>query len=167
MLTLNELAVYFSIFAITRLYDLALQATEFVLMPYSNKIEKLILPRIITFVFLVAIGITFFYLTLGETIIDIIYGNKYAEGIVLLPWFYAIGVCRIFYCVPASIIGGRLKQKALRYLLVSNSSLIVFNVALVAFFISRYGLIGAAAATLTVWLFRNLGAYILLFKYKS
>jgi O-antigen/teichoic acid export membrane protein len=167
IMSLDELAVYFSIFAITRLYDLALQATEFVLMPYSNKMEKLALGRILAFVTVIAIAITLFYLLFGEILLNLIYGDKYAEGLHLIAWFCAIGITRMFYCVPASIIGGRLKQQALRYLLVTNTGLIVVNIALVALFISYFGLVGAVAGTLVVWILRNIGAYTLLLKYKA
>jgi O-antigen/teichoic acid export membrane protein len=167
MMSLDQLAIYFSIFAITRLYDLALQATEFVLMPYSNRVAKLPLPRIMLYVLLMAAGITIFYVIFGEGLLQLLYDGKYNEGVSLIPWFCAIGIFRMFYSIPASIIGGRLQPVVLRHLLMANSGLIILNIGLVAFLISNFGLIGAVAATFAVWVFRNVGAYALLFRFRA
>lgn len=166
LMNLEDLAVYFATFTLMRIYELALQSIEYVMMPYSNKIEKIRIGKFFKLIFLISGGITVFYILYGPILMRIVYQNKYNEGISLIPLFCMVGVVRVFYSLPYSIIGGRLKQIALKYLLYSNLSLVILNVVLGVVFISLWGLPGAILATLLVWVFRTCGAYIIFYKFR-
>lgn len=165
--TLEDLAIYFAAFSITRLYELALQAIEYVLMPYSNKMKQIRLTKLLIPIVIMVVLITLFYYLMGPFLMQVLYKGKYNAGISLIPFFCAVGIVHMFYSIPASIIGGRFQQKALKFLLYSNSSLIVVNFLLGILLIQLYGLKGAILATFTVWLLRTVVAFGLLHKFKS
>jgi len=165
--TIEELAVYFAVFTLTRLYELALQAVEYVLIPYSNRIKQIQISKFLKPVALAAGGLTIFYLILGPEMMRVLYKGKYDAGISLIPWFCAVGIVRMFYSIPLSFIYGRLHKSALKSLVVANSSLIAVNVLLVAWLTSLLGIEGAILATLLVWLVRTLYAYYILWRFIS
>lgn len=69
------------------------------------------------------------------------------------------GVLQVLYAIPSSRIGMQARSRALRkFLPVSLSSLVV-DAALLIWWVPRYGIAGAAAASAVTWLWRTAWAW--------
>lgn len=165
--SIEDLAVYFSTFTITRLYDIVSQAVEYVLLPYSNKVQKINIKKIFIYVGSIALAVTIFYLLAGAKLQEIVYKGKYNQGIELIPWFCIVGIVRSFYIIPSSIIGGRLGQTALRLFFYFNFSMLGLNIILGILFTYQWKLFGAILATLVVWFLRAIFGFIIMYRYKN
>lgn len=165
--SIEDLAVYFSTFTITRLYDIVSQAVEYVLLPYSNKVKNINIKKIALYVGLVALFVTIFYLIAGPKIQEIVYKGKYNHGIELIPWFCIVGIVRSFYIIPSSIIGGRLGQAALKLFFYFNFGMLGLNIILGIIFTYQWQLFGAIIATLVVWSLRTIFGFIIMYRYKN
>lgn len=165
MLSLQDLAVYFAVFSIMRVYDLALQAIEYVLLPHSARIERRALGRVLIQIGGVALIITMFYLLFGAKLTTFIYSGKYDEGIGLIPLFVLVGIVRLFHSVPFSMIGGRLQQAALRTFTVISVALVPMTALTYFLFISLWGLYGAVLGTLVVWSVRTIFGFLIVWRY--
>ena len=164
LVSIEAIAVYFTTFTLLRIYELAYQAVEYILLPHSNKLKSIKLKRIISYIIILSTAITVFYLIAGEYLLDVLFDGKYNSGKILIPVFCGIGIFRLLYIIPSSIISGRLKEFCLKQLFFSNSFLVIVNIVLAYIFILKYGLLGAAAATLITWILRSLAAYLILYK---
>ncbi|RMD60698.1 hypothetical protein D6833_09275 [Candidatus Parcubacteria bacterium] len=167
MVSLEDVAIYFAILSLMRLFDLALQAIEYVLMPQSNKMSSLRLRGIVAKVFGVGVAITAFYVLVGGTIIQFVFAHKYDDGIAYIPYFCLIGMLRLLYTVPASIISGRLGSVALKRLVGVNSLIILVNLALSFSFIKFWHIRGALVSVAAVWLLRTCTAYAVFWRHQT
>ena len=167
MVNLELVAIYFAILSLMRLFDLALQAVDYVLMPQSNKMPEVRLGRITAKVFGVGLAITAFYLVLGKPVTGWVFAHKYDAGVRLIPFFCLIGLLRLLYTVPASIVAGRLGAGALKRLVSFNSAVILVNVALSFWFIKQWQITGALISVAVVWFLRTCAAYAVAWRHRT
>jgi O-antigen/teichoic acid export membrane protein len=158
------MATYYTTFTIMRLYDLAAESLEYVLLPHSNRSERISLIRWVGPILTLSVLITIFYLFFGGIILNFLFNGKYNQGIHLIPWFCAVGVMRILYIVPSSIIGGRLTSKELNKLHNGNIVIMVFNIIWVGYLTYHFKATGAIIATLIVCCARVVTGYYILIK---
>lgn len=167
ILPIEDLAIYFSIYTIMRIYELLYQAIEYVLLPYSNKFKNTNIIKLCANVFLIGMGITVFYIFLGPKVVHLVYDGKYDSGISLIPLFCALGLVRILYSIPYSFIGGKLKQIALKYLLYSNLGIVLINIVVGIIFTSLWQLKGAVLSTIFVWMLRTCCAFLIFYRFRN
>ncbi len=162
----ETMAVYYTTFTIMRLYDLAAESLEYVLLPHSNKVQRIRLKAWIVPILSVCAVITLFYLSLGGAVMELLFQGKYSQGVLFIPWFCGVGVMRVLYIVPSSIIGGRLGSAALKQWYQSNLLLVILNVLVAVAMTSRFGAVGAVVSSLIVWSVRLAVGYGILFRYR-
>jgi O-antigen/teichoic acid export membrane protein len=160
----ETMAVYYATFTIMRLYDLAAESLEYVLLPHSNKMQRIPWLRWVFSVVILSLAITGFYLVSGHTVLNLLFKGKYNQGLTLIPWFCVVGILRVLYIIPSSIIGGRMAISELKSLHKSNIILMVFNIIIVGIFTYFWGVIGAIAATILIWSARVVIGYVIVWK---
>ncbi len=162
---LERVAEYFAIFSLMRIFEIVQHAIDFVLIPHSNKVVEVNVKGIFFKVLGIGLVISLFYLILAKPIIHFLYSGKYDSGIQLVPYFCLVGLLQLLYVVPASIIRGRLEQKALKTLTAYDLTLLFASILLTYVFITLWDIIGALIATSLIWLMRLCLTYLVLLKY--
>lgn len=162
LVSFEALGLYFAISAVMRLFELAVQSIEFVLLPDIHRLTK---ERILV-ISMITLGagllLVAFYWATGPYLVSLVYNGRYDHGIFLIPFFSAIGAASFIYVIPYTIISGRLPSKCLRHLLLGNTVAMIINVVLALVLISKFGLVGAAWATIIVWVLRIAIALIII-----
>jgi len=151
MVSYESLAVYTVTLSVMRVFELTVNALYYVFVPSFNNGKPVKVLK--TFIFLIAVGLLIggFYLLAGKSIIHFLFQGKYDQGARLIPFFVGIGICRIIYIFPASIAGGKASQRNLRRFFYGNCLAAGFGLVLNYIFILKWGLEGAALATLYSW----------------
>jgi O-antigen/teichoic acid export membrane protein len=157
-----DLAVYATVFAVTKGFDFLFHSINYVLMPRVNTMERVSLRRLNTPIAALAAVVLVLYLLFGDDAVHILYAGKYDLGAYLILPFALSGVIKLFYSVPSSVIGGRLPRSALKQFLWLNTAGIVVNVILDIVLIRSHGLLGVAVATAIAWGLRLAGGYAVL-----
>ncbi|MCH8011194.1 MAG: oligosaccharide flippase family protein [Candidatus Marinimicrobia bacterium] len=165
MISIEALGIYFAIFSVMRVYDLANQAIEYILMPHSIRLKKKQMIRVIIQISGIAVFISLFYFLFGQQLVEVLFKGKYNEGIGLIPLFAAVGFANILNVVPLSVIGGRLEQEVLKRFFYFSMCLAFLTLFLNAWFIYLWQLIGALIALLIIAVLRLVIGYTILFKY--
>jgi O-antigen/teichoic acid export membrane protein len=164
LISYDELAVYVAVFTVTGLYELVSMSLGYVLLPHFGRTRSIRLTKYIVQGFLLAVLISGVYLIWGEKIIHLVYSGRYDQGSPIIIFFILAGICKILYAIPSSMIGGRLDKKALRLTFFFNTSNVALHIGFLLWFISRWGLRGAALATFCIWLLRTLQGYFILYR---
>ena len=167
LMTLADLAVYSTIFSITKGFDFLFYAIGYVLMPVLSRAEKVDLRRPALAITGLAILATVGYLVLGDDVVHLLFKGRYDTGSYLIPAFVLSGVLKLFYSIPSSFIGGRAPTRAVRQFMLVNLGTMLLNVALDIVLILRMGLLGAAVATAVAWGLRLLGGLIIMHIHKG
>ena len=167
LMTLEDLAVYATVFAVMRAFDFTFYAIGYVLMPRVNALGRVPLGRLNAWIAGIAVLMTAGYLLLGDDVVRLLYAGRYDAGSYLILPFALSGVLKLFYSVPSSVIGGRLPRAALRTFLWFNIGGMVLNVALDIVLIGYMGLLGAAVATAIAWGIRLAGGYVILARFRA
>lgn len=126
-----------------------------VLMPRLASGEPLQLRRLLLLLLLAgggaAVALTFF----GSPLIQFLYANRYpADYRNLLALLCAAGLVQVIYVVPSALLGARAPVPMLRSFLLVNLVSVGINAGLNLLLIPRFGLEGAAMATLLSWVWR-------------
>jgi O-antigen/teichoic acid export membrane protein len=165
LVNFEELGVYFAIYSLMRIFELALHSIDYVLIPYSNKVENLNIKKMMIQVSGIGLLISGFYIIFGKLITHFVYSGKYDDGYYLILFFSLIGFLRLLYVVPSSIITGRLESKALKLTVFYNTIFMVLNIIIAFIFITIWQLKGAIISTSIIWLLRTSAAFAILFKF--
>jgi len=158
MLTYKDLAIFAIISSTMRLFEFTQDSLYHVLVPYLNKKNRASVSRIFVKIIAIAIFIALIYILFSKYIIHFLFKGLYDEGIYLVPLLIGTGLVRTLYALPASIIGGRGSDSALRnlfYLMISAAGI---NVYLTYALIQKSGLWGVASANLITWCVIFLGS---------
>ena len=164
LISYDELAVYVAVFAVTGLYELVSMSLGYVLLPHFGRSRGIRLTKYIVQGILLAAMISGIYLIWGPKIIHLVYSGRYDQGSPIIIFFILAGICKIMYAIPSSMIGGRLDRQALRLTFFYNTANVVLHVAFLLWFITMWGLRGAALATFCIWLLRTLQGYYILYR---
>lgn len=164
-LSYSHLAVYATVTVVMALFDLVSRALGFVFVPHFAGLKSIKLSKYVPQIALLSLIISFFYLFGGKYLVHFLYSGKYDEGIPLISIFVVIGVCKVMYTIPSSIIGGRLEQKALKEFFYVNMINVLLNVVIVYWFVQKWQLTGAAIGTSIIWMLRTSWGYFILYKY--
>jgi len=164
LISYDELAVYVAVFTVTGLYELVSMSLGFVLLPHFGRSRTIHLRRYLIQGFLLAVMISGVYLIWGPKIIHLVYSGRYDQGSPIIVFFILAGICKIMYAIPSSMIGGRLDKKALRLTFYYNTANVVLHIFFLLWFITLWGLKGAALATFCIWLLRTLQGYFILYR---
>jgi O-antigen/teichoic acid export membrane protein len=151
-----SLAVYNAAKVFTRVYDLILQLINTLLVPVVSKAHsrnavaemKSIAEKSLFFFTVATAGVSALFLLLGPTMMRLIYGEKYLEGI---PVLYILAVAGIFIpgiAVGASFCHGTANVKPVFQL---NLATALVGITLVGTLTGVYGLTGAASAVLATF----------------
>ncbi len=167
LVDLDKVGEYFAIFAITRIFELALHSIDFVLFPHSNKMQQLNVAKLIFAAVAVGGVISGLYIAFGQAIIHYVYAGKYDASYYLIPFFCGIGVLQLLHVVPASIIRGRLGKSALKSITVYDSVVMFLGIGATFFLISRWQILGAVVATSLIWFLRVFSAYVVMVQYSE
>ena len=162
MMTYADLAVYATIFAVTRGFDFLFYSISYVLMPRVNSVERVPLARYNLSLAGLAAVVTAAYLTVGDEIVHLLFDGRYDQGAYLILPFALCGVAQLFYSGPSGVIGATLPERALRQFLWFNLGGVAVNVVLDIALILRIGLLGAAIATAIAWALRLVGGYLII-----
>ncbi|MBD3348744.1 MAG: oligosaccharide flippase family protein [Candidatus Eisenbacteria bacterium] len=162
LLPMSDLAVYATIFSVMKGFDFLFYSFSYVLLPRVALFERVPLRKLNLAIAGVAIVVTGLYLGLGRRVVNVLFSGEYDAGSYLILPFALSGVLKLFYSVPSSVIGGRLRRSALREFLWFNLGGIALNVALDILLILRMGLLGAAIATAIAWAVRLAGGYMVM-----
>jgi len=161
----NEfLASYAVLFTFTSLYAIASQAMWSVFLTDFAKRDKVNIKRILLYFLIISTVLTVFYLLFGDILIRFIFNDKYNDIIPFIPYFCIIGVCRIFYTLPASLVGGRSNDKVVKSFFYVTLFGVGLNFILNYFLIIKIGLLGAIVSTIIVWIIRIVFGYALTLK---
>jgi O-antigen/teichoic acid export membrane protein len=163
MLDYERLGGYTAVIAVTRGFDLLAMALWFVLMPQYSKQSTRPIGRDVLKVLTAGIMLVLVYVFVSKFLLDILFDGKFNYAEFLFKFFIAIGFLRIIYTIPSGIIAGRLSSNFLKVFLACCFLGIVINILGNLLLIPRWGLSGAACATLISWLFRVIAAYIIIF----
>jgi len=167
LMTLADVAVYSTIFSITKGFDFLFYAIGYVLMPVLSRVERVDLRRPTLAIAGLAVLATIGYLTLGDDVVHLLFKGRYDAGSYLIPAFVLSGVLKLFYSIPSSFIGGRAPIRAVRQFMLVNLATMFLNVTLDIVLILRMGLLGAAVATAVAWGLRLLGGLIIMHIHKD
>ncbi len=167
LMTLTDLAVYSTIFSITKGFDFLFYAIGYVLMPVLSRAEKVDLRRPALAIGGLAVLAAAGYLLFGERVVHLLFDGRYDAGTYLIPAFVLSGVLKLFYSIPSSFIGGRAPIRAVKQFMVVNLGTMLLNVALDIVLIIRMGLLGAAIATAVAWGLRLIGGIIIMHIHKG
>lgn len=159
----EDLAVYVAIFTVMGIYDLASVSLGFVLLPHFGGKKTINLTKHISRAAIIAAAISCLYLIWGKKIVHLVYSGKYDEGVPIIVFFVLAGVCKVLYAIPSSMIGGRLEKKALQLTFYLNTASVLLHIIFLFWFISIWGLKGAALATAAIWFLRTLQGYLIVF----
>lgn len=165
LVNFEEVGVYFAIYSLMRIFELALHSIDYVLIPHSNIVDNLNIKKIMIQVSGFGLLICGFYIIFGKLITHFVYSGKYDDGYYLIPFFCLIGFLRLLYVVPSSIIAGRLEPKALKMTVFYNTIFMVLNIIIAFIFITIWQLKGAIISTSIIWLLRTSAAFVILFKF--
>jgi len=167
LMTLTDLAVYSTIFSITKGFDFLVYAIGYVLMPVLSRAGRVDLKRPAFAIAGIAVIVSVGYLLFGDEIVHFLFKGRYDAGSYLIPAFVLSGVLKLFYSIPSSFIGGRTPTRAVKQFMVVNLATMLLNVALDIVLILRMGLLGAAIATAVAWGLRLIGGIIIMRVYAS
>ncbi len=156
LISFEALALYFAIISIFKIFDIILQAANFVLLPYIKKLDKNHLFTIALIALTVGIVIYFSYYFLGPWLVHVAFKGKYDAGVSLIPILGLARVFQFFYILPESFI--TIRSGHLKNLFKLNVMTIIISVVLTAALTAKFGLTGAASSLLIVWIIRFLGA---------
>ncbi len=154
LMTMSDLAVYSTIFAVTKGFDFLFYAVGYVLMPAIGRAGNMSLRKPAAAVAGVAILSAAAYLMFGDEVVHLLFAGRYDTGSYLIPAFVLSGVLKLFYSIPSSYISGGAPTRAVRQFMVTNLFTMALNVVLDIILIGRMGLMGAALATALAWLLR-------------
>ncbi|MFQ5453336.1 MAG: lipopolysaccharide biosynthesis protein, partial [Candidatus Zixiibacteriota bacterium] len=156
MLSFESLALYFAIISIFKIFDIILQAANFVLLPYIKKLRKHQLLRAAFVILLSGTLIFIAYIVLGPWLVDIAFKGKYNAGVYLIPILGFARVFQFFYVLPESFL--TIRADKLNSLFALNMLTIVISIILTIYLTMKYGLAGAATSLAIVWFIRFAGA---------
>lgn len=159
MLSYKDLAVYAVITSIMRIFEFAQDSTYYVLAPHLNNKANIPAKKLFLALLLLAGGIALMYLIFGKMAAHFFFKGLYDEGSYLIPFFVGIGVVKTLYVFPASIIGGRTSELTLRNQFYITAVAAVLNIWLNYVFIIKWGLAGAAYASLMTWIILFITAF--------
>ncbi len=151
-LSLKDLAIYTVTLSIMRIFEFIQDSCFHVLAPYLNARKINSTKKIFSFLIFMALITGFFYTLFGKIILNFLFSGTYNGGFKLIPIFILIGITRILYTFPASIIGGRSSESALKKQAIGMAIVSVLNIILGLILIPKWGLEGAAFANLISWL---------------
>lgn len=163
LISYDDLAIYVAIFTVMGLYELSSMSLGYVLLPHFGGKKRIYLTRHVSQAALIAAGVSCLYLIWGKKIVHFVYSGKYDEGIPIIAFFILAGICKVLYAIPSSMIGGRLEKKALQLTFYLNAASVLLHIIFLFWFISIWGLKGAAGATLAIWFLRALQGYIIVY----
>ncbi len=95
----------------------------------------------------------------AHPILDFIYDGKYNDGVPLLRIFAMVGVVRMFYSLNSSYIIGKMAKKAVRYHFYFSLASVFIYCFLLYYFLTSFGVIGAAWALLAIMVIRLATSY--------
>jgi len=167
LMTLPDLAVYSTIFAVTKAFDFLFYAVGYVLMPTIGRRGTMSLRRPALAVAAVAVVVAAGYLLFGDELVHLLYAGRYDLGTYLIPAFVLSGVLKLFYSIPSSYINGGAPTGAVRRFMVANLFTMALNVALDIILVRRMGLMGAALATAAAWAMRLAAGVVIMQMYKG
>lgn len=133
-----------------------------VLMPRVASGEPLHLKRLLGLLgvggSLAALALTLF----GTPLIHALYANRYpGDYRPLIGLLCAAGMTQVMYVVPSALLGVRAPLALLRAFLLVNVVSVAINGGLNLWLIPRWGLEGAAVATLLSWVWRLVWAVVM------
>ncbi len=163
LISFEMLGLYFAISAVMRLFELAVQSVEFVLLPGIGRLSKDRLLSLSLLIIGAGLILAVGHLIAGPYIVSLVYQGKYDSGTFLIPYFCVIGFMSFVYVIPYTLISGRMSSRCIRWLLYGNIVAMLTNIALAFVFISRWGLLGAVWTSIVVWLMRLLIAGAIIF----
>lgn len=165
LVDLKSVGEYFAIFAVTRIFDLALHSIDYVLIPQSNKMTHVNIRKITLKVISVGLLISGFYIVLGKPIIHFLYAGKYDSSSHLIPLFCLLGLLQLLHVVPASIIKGRFDKNALKAMTIFDSILMIISIIITYYCVLNWQINGALIATILSWFLRACVAHFIFGKY--
>ncbi len=151
-LSLKDLAVYTVTLSIMRIFEFIQDSCYHVLAPHLNARKPGSTKKIFSFLIFIAIITGVFYALFGKILLNFLFNGLYNEGFKLIPIFILIGIIRLLYSFPASIIGGRSSEGALKKQTIGMAIVSALNIILGLILIPKWGLEGAAIASLISWL---------------
>ncbi|MCK6559646.1 hypothetical protein HUU39_18545 [candidate division KSB1 bacterium] len=154
LVSLEALGLYFAISAVMRLFELATQSIEFVLLPDVHRLNARQMLLLAGAVVAGGIVLALAYVLFGPSLVALLYQGKYDAGVYLIPYLAMSGFLSILYVIPYTIISGRLPARCLQQLLYGNVAVMVLNIAAGFVLISRWELRGAALTTIIIWMIR-------------
>ncbi len=154
LVSLEALGLYFAISAIMRLFELAAQSIEFVLLPDVHRLNARQMLLLAGAVVAGGVVLALAYVLFGPYLVALLYQGKYDAGVYLIPYLAVSGFLSILYVIPYTIISGRLPARCLQQLLYGNVAVMVLNIAAGFVLISRWELRGAALTAIIIWMIR-------------
>lgn len=151
-LSLKDLAVYAVIASTMRIFEFVQDSSYHVLVPHLNAGNELSLKIMYQKILLIGILIATLYILFSQPVIHFLFKGLYDEGIYLVPIFVGIGLARTLFILPASIIGAKSSELALRNQVYFTLFAALANIYLTYVFIQRWQLRGAAYSSLITWL---------------
>lgn len=161
MISMESLAIYTVTLSIMRLYDFGSMALNHVLVPKIKNLSSRELKQILFYVIIFGSSITFMYILLGNKSVELLYRGKYNAGAFLIPVFCIVGIMKLLYAIPSSLIAATASEAVLKKFLYINIAAVVINYLTNIYLISVNGLIGAAIGAAISWFIRICGAFIL------
>ncbi len=163
IMTFSDLAIYSTIFSITKGFDFLFYAISYVLMPVLSRSSSVDLRRPALAIAGLAVLASVGYLVLGDDVVHLLFAGRYDAGAYLIPAFVLSGVLKLFYSIPSSYIGGRAPTSAVRQFMFVNLGTMFLNVALDIILIVRMrDVMGAAIATAIAWGLRLIAGLIIM-----
>ena len=164
ILSVDFLGIFFAICIILRVYETFVQSTDFVVMPSSGDIDKKGLQIIIIKNLVIGILISVFFIIFGNSLLSIVYDQKYDKYLYLLPYICILGCTKMMDIIPSSIVGGIFNKNTLKRYVIFNIILTTFFIPSAFFSIQNYGLKGAAIALIIFYTIRSLFGFNILYR---
>ena len=161
LLGLERMAAYSAVVSLLMGFDVLTTALAYVLLPRFGRagdvsmLRECLLPLALAGLGAVA------YLFLGPPVLHLFFAGKYDGVADSIPALAVVGIIRVLYVVPSSVIATRFLRPQLTKLLVYDVALLVVHLALLFVLLPRMGLIGAVLVNGLVALLRHLGSWIL------
>ena len=163
ILSVDYLGSFFAICIILRAYETFVQSTDFVVMPSSGDIDKKGLLVIIIKNLIISILISIFFVSVGKSLLSMVYAQKYDEYLYLIPYICALGCVKMIDIIPSSIVGGISKKSTLKNYVLFNIALTLVFIPSSIYLISNFGLKGAAINLIILYTIRILFGFSILY----
>jgi O-antigen/teichoic acid export membrane protein len=151
-----QLAIYNAAKVFTRAYDLMIQLINTLLVPVVSRSHsrndtgalKILAEKSLLFFTLAALTYAVLLLVLGPALMGAIYGDKYPDSVPILYVLASAGIFIPGIAVGAAFCNGVAKMKPVFYFNLLTAAV---GIPLMAYLTSAFGIMGAAATSLTMF----------------